>query len=88
MQESKQHQHLPCMITVYAAIREEQLHLTTYARSIDLLIGLPANLYQSYVLAQAISKELNTPLGSISFLINSAHIFKDYQKELHTILDA
>ena len=37
---SQEQEHLPCMIAMYAAIRNDQLHLTTYARSIDLLIGL------------------------------------------------
>ena len=83
---SEQQEHQPCMIAMYAAIRDDKLHLTTYARSIDLFVGLPANLYQTTVVAKEIATQLHKELGSITFLINSAHVFNDYTEELNEVL--
>lgn len=82
-----QQRHVPAMIAAYVSVREEHLRLTIYARSIDLLVGLPANIYQSYILAKKISQEINKPLHKITFMINSAHIFEDYQEELEHVLN-
>lgn len=84
---AQRQEHLPCMIAVYAAVRDDKLHLTTYARSIDLFIGLPANLYQSHELAKHLAGKLSIPVGSVTFLINSAHIFDDYEEELTQVLE-
>lgn len=86
-QHSQAQEHQPCLIAAYCSVRNKQLHLTLYARSIDLFIGFPANLYQAYTLAKKVSTELNKPLGSVSFVINSAHIFEDYQQELQQVIN-
>lgn len=87
-EHSQQQEHQPCMVAIYAAIRDDKLHLTTYARSIDLFVGLPANLYQTSVVAKELASKLHKELGSITFLINSAHVFDDYLDELHQVLQA
>ncbi|MFT4250619.1 MAG: thymidylate synthase [Candidatus Woesearchaeota archaeon] len=85
-ESSKQEIHQPCLLSLWAAIREDKLHITVHARSMDLLLGLPANLYQISVLAQTIAEHTRKELASITFSIASAHLFNDYEEELQTVI--
>jgi thymidylate synthase len=84
-EHAQRQSHLPCLLNIWACIRQKSLHITVHARSIDLLIGLPANLYQVSVLAKEIAKQTQTPLASITFNISSAHVFSDYTEQLERI---
>lgn len=85
-QHSKNQSHLPCLLSIWAGIRNNKLSITVYARSIDLVLGLPANLYQISVLAHTIAKQTQTTLKEITFCIASAHIFDDYTQELDQLI--
>ena len=74
--------HLPALISVQFMIRESKLNATIHSRSTDLLMGLPANLFQASMLNKHLAQELGVDEGSVSFFMNSAHVFQDYDEEL------
>lgn len=76
----------PGMVMMNFNIRKGKLHTTIIIRSNDLFYGWPANIVQTYYLAEYISKELNVPLGEITTLSISAHIFEDQFEDIRKIL--
>lgn len=67
-------------------IRENKLHLTFYARSIDLFIGWPVNVYQQYILMEKVAREVNVGIGSLTTMISSVHIFLEYGDKINKVL--
>lgn len=69
---------LPCLSLMQFQIcqfsnGEEKLFITVYQRSADSNLGLPSDLYQTYL----ISKMIDVPLGGITFFIGNAHIYEN-----------
>jgi hypothetical protein len=78
--------NVPSLLTAHFRIRSGELHCTVHARSIDLLIGLPANLYQVGALSEHVANTLKIPFTRLVFFIGSAHVFEDYKEHLERIL--
>jgi thymidylate synthase len=76
----------PGMIMMNFNIREKKLHATMVIRSNDLFYGWPANIIQGYFLADYISKELNCPIGKITTISISAHVFEDQFEYIRKII--
>lgn len=78
-------EHVPCLISAHFS-SDDALHITVHARSIDLLVGLPANIYQAKALLEHVASLLKAQPGRVSFFINSAHVFSDYAEQLQSVL--
>ena len=76
----------PGMVMINFNIRNKKLHATAVIRSNDLFYGWPGNVVQTYFLAEYVSKELNVPLGTISTISISAHIFQDQFEDIRKII--
>ncbi len=84
--ETYEEPHVPCLISAWFAIRDGKLTCTVHARSVDVLIGLPANLYQAGVLLEHVAHEVGVPPGALSMFMDSAHVFAEYDPQLDRIL--
>ena len=62
---------LPCLSLMQFQISEERLHVTVFQRSADSNLGLPSDIFQTYL----ISQKIDIALGSITFFIGNAHIY-------------
>ena len=62
---------LPCLSLMQFQISEERLHVTVFQRSADSNLGLPSDIFQTYL----ISQKIDITLGSITFFIGNAHIY-------------
>ncbi len=69
---------VPGMISVDFKLRNNKLNITANVRSSDLFFGLPANVFQIFLLQDYVSKKLKVDKGFIGLFCNSAHIF-EYQ---------
>ncbi|HLP79166.1 MAG TPA: thymidylate synthase [Acidobacteriota bacterium] len=76
----------PSMIAFDFKIRDGKLHITGFIRSSDMFIGWPANIYQMYVIQEYVAKKLHVPLGSMTTISTSAHIFAEHLVDIAKIL--
>ncbi|MFH1211681.1 MAG: thymidylate synthase [Candidatus Woesearchaeota archaeon] len=77
---------IPGMLTMNFNIRNSKLNTTTIIRSNDFFYGWPGNVVQCFFLAEYISKELNIPIGTMTTISVSAHIFKDQFEDIKKVL--
>ncbi len=75
---------VPSFLSVQC-IADETLHLTVHLRSCDVLFGLPANLYEIYILQEYLARELGIPQGSLHILCTSAHLFERFVPDAQTL---
>ena len=57
---------------------DDTVHLTTYQRSSDVVLGLPHNLLQYWAFLQYISHKSGRKVGSITYYLGDAHIYDDH----------
>jgi len=76
----------PGMVMMNFNIRNKKLHITAVIRSNDLFYGWPGNIVQTYFLGEYVSKELNLPLGTITTISISAHIFEDQFEDIRKVI--
>lgn len=69
--------HPPCLITLQALVQYGQLHLTAYFRSNDMYRAWPANALVLRLVQYDIAKELHLPLGLLTTITSSAHIYSE-----------
>ncbi len=70
-------EHVPCLIVVEFLIRDSKLNLTAFFRSHDLQRAWPANVYGLWKLQEYVGNAVGVPLGSITTISASAHIYED-----------
>ena len=71
----------PCNVALNFYIRNEQLHLTIFARSIDLWFGFGNDQYCFAKLMEKISLETNYKIGHMNWHITNLHIYpRHYDK--------
>ena len=76
--------HVPCVNIVQFLVREFQLHVTYFARGQDVYNKVYADAMCIYEMAQRVASKLDVSIGSISGLIQSAHL---YLSDLPTATD-
>ena len=64
---------LPCLSNMQFQISKGELYITVFQRSADCSLGLPSDIYQTYL----ISKQIDIPLKNITFFIGNAHIYNN-----------
>lgn len=63
----------PCLSLVQFQIEEGELVLSTYQRSSDANLGLPADIYHLYLMA----RQVELPLKSITLDLGNVHIYEN-----------
>jgi len=66
----------PCVWNNQWLVKQGILHLVVNARSNDIGLGHPFNIFQYYVLQRMIAQVTGYKLGSLIFNINDAHIYE------------
>ncbi|XEC94328.1 thymidylate synthase [Paenibacillus tarimensis] len=72
----------PCVWNNQWIVKQGQLHLIVSARSNDIGLGHPLNVFQYYVLQRMISQVTGYQLGTLTFNINDAHIYERHIEPL------
>jgi thymidylate synthase len=67
-------------IVVQFFVRDGSLHMKTYQRSADMLLGVPHNWVQSWAMLMYFAAQSNLKVGSMTWMWGDAHI---YQEESH-----
>ena len=67
-------------------IRDGKIHATMVIRSNDMFYGWPGNVAQAYYIAEYLSKELNYPIGTITTVSVSAHIFENQFQDIYKVI--
>jgi len=65
----------PCNVALNFYIRNQQLHLTIFARSIDLWFGFGNDQYCFAKLMEKISLETNYKIGQMNWMIANLHVY-------------
>ncbi|GIP34696.1 thymidylate synthase [Paenibacillus sp. J2TS4] len=77
----------PCVWNNQWLVKQGKLHLIVNARSNDIGLGHPLNVFQYYVLQRMIAQVTGYELGTLTFNINDAHIYERHieplQEQLH-----
>ena len=74
---------LPCLSLMQFQISDGKLCITVFQRSADSNLGLPSDIYQTYL----ISKKIDIPLSNITFFIGNAHIYDNNLKKTNSLLN-
>ena len=72
----------PCLSLVQFQIDDGQLVLTAYQRSSDANLGLPADIYQLYLM----SRQIDLPLKSITLNLGNVHIYEGNEERTRRLL--
>jgi thymidylate synthase len=77
----------PCLLEVSAAVQSDKLHLTARFRSHDIYTAWVQNTFALRRLQKEIADSVNLPLGTITIISHSAHIYEDkWDFALDTVL--
>jgi thymidylate synthase len=72
----------PCVWNNQWLVKQDQLHLVVNARSNDIGLGHPLNVFQYYVLQRMIAQVTGYSLGTLTFNLNDAHIYERHAQPL------
>lgn len=72
----------PCLSLVQFQIDDGELVLSAYQRSSDANLGLPADIYHLYLMAQ----QIDLPLKSITLNLGNVHIYENNQERTRQLL--
>lgn len=72
----------PCVWNNQWLIKQDVLYLVVNARSNDIGLGHPFNVFQYYVLQRMISQVTGYKLGTLTLNINDAHIYERHMEAL------
>ncbi len=65
---------IPCCTSIQFLIRDNKLHLIVYFRSNDVFYALPSDIFGFRTLQKYVSEKVDTPIGSYTHFIASAHV--------------
>lgn len=74
---------LPCLSTIQFQIEGGKLVISAFQRSSDANLGLPADIYQLYL----ISRMIHAPLKSITIFFGNVHIYDNNVEPTKRMLD-
>lgn len=64
-------------IVVQFFVREGTLHMKTYQRSADMLLGVPHNWVQSWAMLMYFALQTGLQVGSMTWMWGDAHVYKE-----------
>lgn len=65
----------PCNDVLNFYIKDDKLHLTVFARSIDLVFGFCNDQYTFAKLMEMVAFQLDIPVGEMTWMITNLHIY-------------
>ena len=65
----------PCNDVLDFYIKDDKLHLTVFARSIDLVFGFCNDQYTFAKLLESVSEKTGYPAGSMHWFITNLHVY-------------
>jgi thymidylate synthase len=68
-------EHRPCIVLIQALFNKGRLNLNAYVRSHDMFGGWPLNTYGLRTLQKQICDQANLPIGALTIVSASAHIY-------------
>lgn len=69
------------------SIIDNTVHLTWVQRSVDTMVGLPADIYLAYKFMQLICTECNLGMGTCMFALSNVHIYSEHIEGAKELLD-
>ncbi len=63
------------------------LHMSWYQRSVDFILGFPANMASYATLLELLSKESNIPSGTITGHLDCVHIYENHMDGINELLN-
>lgn len=79
-------EHRPCIVLVQALRNQNKLNFNAYVRSHDMFGGWPLNAFGLRKLQKRLCDETNTPIGSLTLISASAHIYDFNWEEVQKIV--
>lgn len=76
----------PCMTQIHARVTQNKLFLTAYFRSQDMFHGWPRNAFAIRKLQKEIADGAGFPMGPLTIITMSAHMYADDWKTCEEIL--
>jgi thymidylate synthase len=65
----------PCNDVLNFYIKDDKLHMTVFARSIDLVFGFSNDQYTFANLMEYVAKDINLPIGEMHWFVTNLHIY-------------
>jgi thymidylate synthase len=78
--------YVPCVSLLDFFLADDRLHLTVYAHSIDFGAKGYANLVELAALQRRVAADLATPVGPLTMIIKSAHVYATDDAYLSKVL--
>lgn len=79
--------HPPCLIQLLTNVQQKELFLTAHFRSHDIYGAWPENVFALRKLQKYIASKLEIPMGPLTIVSHSAHIYADKWQVVREILD-
>lgn len=76
----------PCHLLLQAYVSGDQLDFLVYMRSVDLVLGLPADVAGYALLQHLVAREVNMKPRRLLFNFGDAHIYRNHTEAVATIL--
>jgi thymidylate synthase len=80
--------YIPCVSLLDFYLEESQLHQVVYAHSIDFGAKGYANLVELATLQHEVARNVKSPVGSLTMIIKSAHIYETDFAYMRDVLSA
>ncbi|MGM5484965.1 MAG: thymidylate synthase [Nanobdellota archaeon] len=77
---------VPSIMTISFIVKGEKLNVSAVIRSNDIFFGLPANIYQIYLLQEYVSQRINISMGKITLYLLSAHAFEHHFDDIKEMI--
>lgn len=71
----------PCFHSFQLNIQDNRLNMLVNMRSVDLMVGLPSDVFFHYILQHIFCAELNLKPGKLFFAMGDVHIYKNHLEE-------
>ena len=81
------HKDIPCTCTLQFMVRGEQLHMLTYMRSNDALVGMPHDIFCFTMFQEIMARTLCFELGRYKHMVGSLHLYHESIGNARQFLD-
>ena len=75
-----------CWFTLIFTVIKGILHLNWIQRSVDTMVGLPADIYLAYLFMNHVAIEGQLEIGTCMFSLSNVHIYEEHINKAHKLL--